>query len=106
MFLEIFYVCIFLLNNLQTYWQEKVPYQPSTFQFAQLSILIKSYLLEPFKSCFEDLGCITTSELWFHETKRPINLEPLDRHTIRTNFILFKRNESVTITRIFCNAFN
>lgn len=41
------------------------------------------------------MGCFSTNELWYDEEKRPINLEPLDRFTIRTNFILYKKNETV-----------
>ncbi|KAF2885132.1 hypothetical protein ILUMI_21034 [Ignelater luminosus] len=49
-----------------------------------------------YKSCFEDLGCIETTAEWFHRTHRPRNLEPLDRHTIRTEFILITKDVDET----------
>ncbi|XP_065173776.1 pancreatic triacylglycerol lipase-like isoform X2 [Atheta coriaria] len=56
----------------------------------------KNYEPRTFTSCFEELGCIDTTEKWFHEKYRPKNLEPLDKHTIRTEFLLMKNaNELV-----------
>ncbi|XP_022917550.2 pancreatic lipase-related protein 2-like isoform X1 [Onthophagus taurus] len=43
-----------------------------------------------FATCVESLGCLDTNEKWYHPKYRPVNLEPLDRNTIRTEFFLFK----------------
>ncbi|KAF5281605.1 hypothetical protein FQR65_LT02925 [Abscondita terminalis] len=42
--------------------------------------------LETFTVCFDHLGCISTTEEWFHPIYRPHNVRPLDRHTINTQF--------------------
>lgn len=52
-----------------------------------------------FASCFDNLGCFDTTEEWYDPVHRPVNLEPIERHIIRTEFILIKRSENYVILR-------
>lgn len=52
--------------------------------------------LETFTKCFDELGCVNADESWFHKKFRPVNLKPLDREVIKTQFILIRENETST----------
>ncbi|XP_056635328.1 pancreatic triacylglycerol lipase-like [Diorhabda sublineata] len=47
-----------------------------------------------FKVCEEALGCIETDSRWYHKKFRPINLRPLPRHILKTDFLLIKKHNS------------
>ncbi|XP_066245218.1 pancreatic lipase-related protein 2-like [Euwallacea similis] len=49
---------------------------------------------ETYRKCFSELGCISTDETWFHSRHRPINLKPLERRTIKTQFVLMRKNRT------------
>ncbi|XP_017780095.1 PREDICTED: inactive pancreatic lipase-related protein 1-like [Nicrophorus vespilloides] len=61
--------------------------------------LIVNEIVGVFSTCFEDIGCVDFNEKWYDEKYRPRNLDPLDRHTIRTEFLLMKnpKNESTEL---------
>ncbi|XP_018325665.1 pancreatic triacylglycerol lipase-like isoform X2 [Agrilus planipennis] len=42
-----------------------------------------------FETCYGDLGCIEVTQQWYHDDYRPINVEPLSRFVIRTEFVLY-----------------
>uniref|UniRef100_A0A1Y1L6B6 Lipase domain-containing protein n=1 Tax=Photinus pyralis TaxID=7054 RepID=A0A1Y1L6B6_PHOPY len=69
----------------------------SIFHSASRSICF----LDKYTSCFENLGCISTTEEWYHHTYRPKNLEPLDRHTIKTEFHFITKPSDTTGTLKF-----
>lgn len=64
---------------------------------------IMKYHYEPrtFKNCFPEIGCVDTNEDWYHQKYRPINMEPLDRHTIRTEFLLLHNINSTQHSLIY-----
>ncbi|KAJ8954287.1 hypothetical protein NQ318_005870 [Aromia moschata] len=49
---------------------------------------------DSYSKCYDELGCIETDSRWYDPNLRPVNLKPLDRHIIKTDFLLIKRNKS------------
>ncbi|KAJ8976793.1 hypothetical protein NQ317_014136 [Molorchus minor] len=49
---------------------------------------------ESYSKCYDDIGCIETDSRWYDKNLRPVNLKPLDRHIIKTDFLLIKPNKS------------
>ncbi|CAG9860274.1 unnamed protein product [Phyllotreta striolata] len=47
--------------------------------------------VELFKVCEDGLGCIETDQTWYHKEYRPVNLKPLPRHIVKTDFVLIKK---------------
>ncbi|CAH0555038.1 unnamed protein product [Brassicogethes aeneus] len=47
---------------------------------------------EFFNECYGELGCISTDIKWYNETYRPVNLKPLERQKIKTEFLVINRN--------------
>uniref|UniRef100_A0AAR5Q9D1 Lipase domain-containing protein n=2 Tax=Dendroctonus ponderosae TaxID=77166 RepID=A0AAR5Q9D1_DENPD len=56
---------------------------------------------ETFTKCYNELGCVAANEGWFHDKFRPINLKPLDRQVIQTEFVLLRRNGTRQVNAIF-----
>ncbi|CAH1984090.1 unnamed protein product [Acanthoscelides obtectus] len=46
-----------------------------------------------FNKCFEELGCVEADSRWFDKKLRPVNMEPADRHVIKTDFLLVKEDK-------------
>ncbi|KAJ9601162.1 hypothetical protein L9F63_000682, partial [Diploptera punctata] len=46
------------------------------------------------KKCYDELGCLVTNRAWFHPVNRPENPEPANRHTVKTQFVYYKRDNS------------
>ncbi|XP_074036546.1 pancreatic triacylglycerol lipase-like isoform X3 [Leptinotarsa decemlineata] len=46
-----------------------------------------------FTTCYEELGCLRTDSKWYHKKYRPVNLRPVERHIIKTDFLLLKRSK-------------
>ncbi|KAJ8918549.1 hypothetical protein NQ315_013054, partial [Exocentrus adspersus] len=58
---------------------------------------------ESFSKCFEELGCIETNSRWYDSKLRPVNLPPVDRHIIKTDFLLIKLNKSHSDNLLYNN---
>ena len=48
--------------------------------------------------CYEDLGCIHNDLSWLDPMHRPINLLPLERDQINTQFFLHTRTQPKIVT--------
>ncbi|PSN52899.1 hypothetical protein C0J52_03009, partial [Blattella germanica] len=46
------------------------------------------------KKCYDELGCLVTNKVWYHPENRPENPEPANRHTVKTQFIYYTRNQT------------
>lgn len=54
------------------------------------------HISEYFSKCYDEIGCIETDTRWYDKKKRPVNLHPLERHIIKTDFILIKPDTKVS----------
>ncbi|XP_044755271.1 pancreatic lipase-related protein 2-like isoform X1 [Coccinella septempunctata] len=50
-----------------------------------------------FSQCFEDIGCIEVTKEWYHPQYRPVNYKPLERHVIKTEFLILGSDDSDTL---------
>jgi len=61
------------------------------FQLRKVGLLNPPARAENNTACYEEIGCIEISDKWYSMT-RPVNLLPLDRYVINTQFLLRTRN--------------
>lgn len=69
------------------------------FQTFETKSTISNYP-ETFTKCYNELGCVSATEDWFHDKFRPINLKPLDRQVIQTEFVLLIRNRTSRVVSV------
>lgn len=65
-------------------------YNPRKFSTTRLRFPYLIFFVEHFTNCYDNLGCIETTDEWYDQDHRPVNFEPLEKHIIRTEFILIK----------------
>ncbi|XP_060529259.1 pancreatic triacylglycerol lipase-like isoform X2 [Cylas formicarius] len=49
---------------------------------------------EYFSKCYDEIGCVRTDSNWYDEKFRPVNLKPVDRRIIKTDFVFIKLNRT------------
>jgi len=64
------------------------------FQLRKVGIITAQSRSDNNTKCFDGLGCIEISEKWY-DLSRPINLLPLDREVVNTQFLLSTRDQLV-----------
>ncbi|KAJ8930376.1 hypothetical protein NQ314_016826, partial [Rhamnusium bicolor] len=57
-----------------------------------------------FSKCYDELGCVEADSRWYDKKLRPVNLIPMDRHIIKTDFLLMKLNNSHLTTTMLSNS--
>ncbi|XP_028128416.1 pancreatic triacylglycerol lipase-like [Diabrotica virgifera virgifera] len=90
-------LCIFIVNIIiHTESQESTEEVVYPINQFLLDTEKNSDGVDIFKVCDENLGCIETDSRWYHKQYRPVNLRPLPRHILKTDFLLIKKNEMNT----------
>jgi len=75
-------------------WEEAGHSMTSAVLFQYFSLLSFVAGSDNNTKCFDGLGCIEISEKWY-DMSRPINLLPLDREVVNTQFLLSTRDQFV-----------
>lgn len=90
------------LNNVSTSHKIITPIPPTTE--SPLKPLVDTEI-QLTRKCFDfdnDTNlCVENTEDWFHILHRPISLLPFDRDVINTRFILYTKNTTDEVKKIF-----